>query len=189
MKINRENFDIREGHCGQLERQREILARLTHGKTRILEIGLNAGHSTELFLDESNAATVTSFDLFEKSYSPDILRQLSEVYGDRFQSIQGDTRETLPAWFAQNPSEPFDLVFVDGGHSFEVASSDLETVLQFVPRGCLIAMDDIVRDGEHKWFSKSPSQVWEDAVQHHRIAELGQINFAAGRGMAWGKKV
>lgn len=187
--IDRSNFQTNEGHCGQLDRQRELLAKLAAGKTRILEIGLNAGHSTELFLETAQAAKITSFDLCEKPYSEDILRQLTALYPGRFEVVAGNTLETLPAWFAQNPDEPFDFVFVDGGHGYEVASSDLLTVLQFVPRGCLVAMDDIVEGVPHKGHTVNPSKVWAEAVAAFQVHPLGQVDFKPGRGMAWGKKV
>lgn len=193
MNIDRTKFRIREGHCGQLDRQREILTGLAAGKSRILEIGLNAGHSTELFLDAAPGARVTSFDLFNKPYSQDIIHQLVDNYGNRFEFVEGNTLETLPAWFAANPGEPFDFVFIDGGHGYEAASSDLLTVLQFVPRDCVVAMDDIVRTvphargrGRRKGHTVGPSKVWEEAVEAFKVHELSQVDFSPGRGMAWG---
>ena len=116
-----------EGHIGQVPEQKRDLTRyVTQPEVRkILEIGFNAGHSSELFLRENTAAHVTSFDLGEHRYVQTAKEYLDRRFRRRHVLVLGDSTQTVPGF---ESNYLFDLIFIDGGHSYEVAKADLSTV-------------------------------------------------------------
>ena len=54
---------------------------------------------------------------------------MNTKFPNRFRLILGDSTQTLPKFRRENPSFVCDLWFIDGGHSFSVASSDLANAL------------------------------------------------------------
>jgi len=62
--LNRRGFDQFEGYSQQCSQQVEDLINLTNKPhINIMEIGFNAGHSAEVFLQNNKDLTLTSFDL------------------------------------------------------------------------------------------------------------------------------
>ncbi len=57
--------------------------------------------------------------------------------------IDGDSHQTLPAFFARNPDAAFDLITVDGDHSEIGAARDLCDVLPRLAVGGTVVFDDI----------------------------------------------
>lgn len=145
--------------------------------TRILEIGTHEGEHAEAMLRIAGQWTLlgrqpiyVGFDLFgpaepdelPKATFPDLatvqarLMPLAEVT-----LIPGNTRDTLPA-FVHARMVPtgtkfgdvvpdynrFDLIFVDGGHSLQTATSDLTYALYLLSRTGLIIVDDYYPDND-----------------------------------------
>ena len=55
---------------------------------------------------------------------------LKQEFGDRFNFFVGDSRTELQT-IAKKINKKIDLIHVDGGHSFELASSDLLASIDF----------------------------------------------------------
>src|SRR5262245_15225471 len=117
-------MEASEGHIGQLPDQRRDLLQYVArpGVRSIMEIGFNAGHSSELFLRFNETAHVTSFDLGEHRYVLAAKTYLDRRFHARHTLVLGDSTQTIPRFPAESP---FDLIFIDGGHSYEVAKADL----------------------------------------------------------------
>lgn len=93
---------------------------------RILEIGFNAGHSVCLMLLANPDAIVTTFDLGEHAYVKPCAAVLQSYFGkDRLELIVGSSVKTLPAYHLSHPGETFDLLHIDGGHQFLIATADM----------------------------------------------------------------
>ena len=75
-----------------------------------MEIGFNAGHSSELFL-KYTSAHVTSFDLGEHPYVSHA-KEYIDAYPGRHSLIIGDSTVTVPKCIGK-----YDIIFIDGGHS------------------------------------------------------------------------
>jgi hypothetical protein len=116
-------------------------------KTRICEIGFNAGHSAYLMLLGKGGGTLdfTVFDICEHSYTKPCLDYMKETFKDvKFDLIDGDSTKTMPAWISAHPEslESYDVVHVDGGHSEHCIASDLECAKKLVKRGGILIIDD-----------------------------------------------
>jgi hypothetical protein len=90
----------------------------------VCETGFNGGHSALAFLTARTDVRVVSFDLGKYAVTAAAEKWLRDRFGaSRLRVVYGDSRETLPRELASGLQ--CDLVFVDGGHTFDVALSDL----------------------------------------------------------------
>lgn len=116
-----------------------------------LEIGVRRGRSLAMVLDASPAASAVGFDLWMQDYAgmanpgPDhVAREMARLgHTGGLAFVSGDSAQTVPAYFAQNPAATFDLITVDGDHSPEGAMRDLVTVLPRLRVGGALVFDDI----------------------------------------------
>lgn len=110
----------------------------------VLEIGVREGVSTAAFLlglEDKHGGHL---------YSVDINSECGILYDDtNWTFICGDSRN-LPFTFETE----FDVVLVDGNHSYEPAYSDLNTYSPLLKRGGLLLMHDV-----------QPSQEWEPRIR------------------------
>jgi len=147
--------------------EREKLAELAEqvpAGGHIVEIGALYGGMTIVMGSANGNARITSIDNF--SWTPpgyearpacraEMERNLSE-FGVSAQIIEGDSREIGTTWL-----EPIDLLWIDGGHSYDFVRSDLEC---FGPHAQVIACHDY------------DNQFWPDirqAVEHFMVKHSG----------------
>lgn len=109
---------------------------------QICETGFNLDHSALSWLTASPMVKLVSFDLGEHFYSRWSSERMKKLYPDRFDIIFGDSVETLPAYFARNDSVVCDLAMVDGGHSHQVCTADLNNFFPKLPSGGIIMVDN-----------------------------------------------
>ena len=103
----------------------------------VMEIGFNSGFSTLLMLLSNPNMKITCFDLGEHKYTMPCYVKLQEDFGDRIKLIIGDSRVTLP-----NINDVYDLIHIDGGHSNEVAESDIINSFRLSKQKTILIMDD-----------------------------------------------
>ena len=184
--VRRDGARIDEGGAGVAQADYlEQLAR-TSGSTAIAEIGFNIGFSSLAFLESSPAATVVSFEL-DRRPSVELAKDFVDVrYPGRHELVVGDSRETVPLCEADR----FDLVYVDGGHDYEIAAADIANAARVAKPGGLIVVDDLAP--WHAW-GEGPHQAWQEAVAAGLIDPIesfvdGQrVDVFAGPGVwAWG---
>jgi predicted O-methyltransferase YrrM len=127
----------------------------------IAEIGFNAGCSSYALLRYVPDATVVSFDLGEHTSIAVNKRLIDKRFPGRHTLISGDSRETVPAFADSNPDLQFDLVFIDGGHDYEVAHADIVNMRRLSSDSTAVVMDDLV-----PWapYGAGPTKAWEEAV-------------------------
>lgn len=147
-----------------------------------LEIGVRRGRSLAMVLDQSPAAEAVGFDLWMQDYAgmenpgPEhVQREMLRLgHTGRLSFVSGDSAQTVPAYFAQNPGATFDLITVDGDHSPEGAMRDLVTVLPRLRVGGALVFDDIAHP-ELGYLH----DIWRRAVQSqpnmscHAFTEVG----------------
>ena len=105
--------------------RRRNIARIAPHLDTVYEIGVNAGHSAALWLMCNENIKYYGLDLFTDNYMKSCAAFLKERFGDRFNVFTGDSRSELKN-IAKNIEEKIDLIHIDGGHSFDIANSDLE---------------------------------------------------------------
>ncbi len=105
--------------------------------SKVMEIGFNAGFSTLLMLMSNPNIKVTCFDLGEHSYTKPCYDKIKETFGDRINLIIGDSVKVLP--FIH---DTFDLIHIDGGHSIDVAESDIQNSFRLAKQRTVLIMND-----------------------------------------------
>lgn len=151
-----------EGHM--VKAQARFIARLMARYTwinRVMEIGFNAGHSSYLFLSARPGVEVVSFDLGEHDYLDMVKELIDRRFPGRHQLVKGDSRQTVPAYAAAHPDASFDLVYIDGGHDYEVAKADVANCAALSGPRSLVLMDDLEPGRD---YGVGPVRAWREAI-------------------------
>ena len=96
---------------------------------RIMEVGVADGENARTMVSVAignfspEEVEYYGFDLFEGNKMEQVRQKLEET-GCRFKLFKGDTVRILPKVVETLPK--MDLIFIDGGHSYETAKSDWE---------------------------------------------------------------
>lgn len=136
---------------------------------KIMEIGFNAGHSAELFLTETDCEKMVSFDINIHSYLKIGVEFITKKFGDRFNFIEGDSKVQVPKYTALHTEEKFDLIFIDGDHSFVGCLSDIQNCAQLAHRDTLVFIDDYV--GEVKTAVDTCAQMGLISIEGFKYAK------------------
>ncbi len=108
----------------------------------VYEIGFNAGHMSFRMCKalQETGGKLIAFDLDEEHRSG--VEKMKEIFPGAFETcVWGDTRETLP----EREDTP-DVIHIDGGHMYEVVSSDLRESLKRIRPGGFIVLDDCQKE-------------------------------------------
>jgi hypothetical protein len=189
--LNSRGFYTFEGHSQQVPQQIEDLIKLTNkSNITVLEIGFNAGHSSEVFLEYNNDLKIISFDLGSHDYISHAKEYIDYKYPNRHNLIIGDSRETIPSYIDNNKDVKFDIIFIDGGHDYEISKSDLENCFHLAHQETIVIIDDtIFTPGWEEGWNIGPTKSWNEFLNQKRIIELNRKDYWSGRGMSWGKYI
>ena len=138
------------------------------GAKLIGEIGFNAGFSTTAFLNANPDSRVVSFDLVEHGYTRVAKKIVDEKFPGRHTLIGGDSTKTVPDFAEKNPDVKFDLVFIDGGHSYEVAMADILNMRKLCTGATAVVIDDLTP--WLKW-GIGPAKAWNDAIEQGLVRQ------------------
>jgi predicted O-methyltransferase YrrM len=176
-----------EGHSQQVPDQTTLLTNYTSKSNvkTVLEIGFNAGHSSDTFLKSKDNVTVTSFDLGYHNYVIYGKSYIDQKYPERHQLIIGDSTKTLPD-FITNTDKKYDVIFIDGGHAYEVSYSDLINCKQLAHKDTIVIMDDVT-NAANEVYNMGPSKAWKDAIAQNIVVQEDHFEFNRWRGMSTGK--
>jgi len=132
---------------------------LNNNITKVLEIGFNSGFSALLMLLTNPKLHLTCYDLGEHSYTMPCYNKLKEFFGDRLNIVIGDSTETL-----RHNNNIYDLIHIDGGHSDEVATSDIINSHRISRSGTILIMDDYDFPNLHI--------LWDKFVEKYKLESL-----------------
>jgi predicted O-methyltransferase YrrM len=75
--------------------------------------------------------------LGEHKYTLPCYNKIKETFKERLKIIIGDSTKTLP-----NITGIYDVIHIDGGHSTEIANSNIINSLRLSKKGTILIMDD-----------------------------------------------
>ena len=129
-----------EGGSHDFQHQQALLGQIIEKSqpTRVLEIGFNTGFGAALFL--SHGSKVTSFDIGEHDYVTRCKEIVDDVFPGRHELVLGDSALTVPQYATD---ELFDLVFIDGKHSYRGCIVDLLNCIDHCKANALVVVDDV----------------------------------------------
>ena len=132
---------------------------------RIAEIGFNAGHSSVLFLSERSDVEVTSFDIMRHGYVKVGKEFVDTNYPGRHRLIGGDSLKSVPEFHCNHPGETFDLIFIDGGHRYDIALNDIINMKALAHKNTLVVIDDLTKPG------RMVHKAWRECIARGLITE------------------
>jgi len=187
------NITIQEGHIGQVFEQRKDILDVISSKKDIkyiMEIGFNAGHSSELFLKNSDAI-VYSFDIGShfNQYLQLGKKYINKTYPQRHTLVFGDSKLSIPRFCKENDIK-FDIIFIDGGHDYITAKSDLIHSKNLAHKDTIVIMDDIVSQTslQTSW-TEGPNRAWKEMIEAGLLQENLHYDYGIGRGQSFGKYI
>ena len=190
--LKEKGFKHFEGYSAQNNDEVQVLKKLssTQNIHSILEIGFNAGHSSEIFLQSSEHIHVTSFDMGVHRYVKVAKEYIDKTYPKRHQLIYGDSRITIPEYIESYPDRKFDLIFIDGGHFNDVPALDLKNCKLLSHSDTIVIMDDTMNNPEYinPW-NIMPNKAWTDCINNNYIKEIEQFDFSKTHGLSYGKYI
>ncbi len=183
-------INVTEGFSQQEPRQVSKLIEICNYKRpkNILEIGFNGGHSSEIFLANSNA-NVYSFDIGDHfhQYLKYGKQFINTKYPNRHTLIFGDSTKTVPTFIKNNQHIKFDIIFIDGGHDYPIAYADILNCKALAHKTTVLIVDDVMNynifEAGH---TIGPTQAWNKFVREKKIKQLEVHEWSKGRGMVLG---
>ncbi len=114
-------------------------------KQRLLEVGVNAGHSALLALSASPTLEYYGVDIMAHAYAAECVDFLKAEFPGRVHLFPGDSREVLVRLADRSGDIEFDILHVDGGHTSEVCRSDMANCIRIARgvRGRHLLLDDV----------------------------------------------
>ena len=114
-------------------------------KERLLEVGVNAGHSALLALSSNLRLEYYGVDIMSHAYTAECVDFLKGEFPGRVHLFTGDSREVLPWLVSRRAELAFDIFHVDGGHTDDVTRSDMGNCIRIGAgqRGRHILLDDV----------------------------------------------
>lgn len=185
--LKSKGVNVLEGHSQQCKKEIEELQKISSKKNirNILEIGFNAGHSAEIFLSSNPECNVLSVDIGNHDYLPIGKKYIDLAFPGRHELLIGDSTKIIPNF---DTNTKYDLIFIDGGHSFKIAFADIINCQKLADNNTIVIMDDTVYKEEWaKKYTEGPTKAWTKAVNENIIVDISRIDFNIGRGISIGK--
>ena len=177
-----------EGYSQQVPGQIAFLSKMVSppGIKRVMEIGFNGGHSAELFLSSNPNVELVSFDIGHHDYLKNGKEFIDNKYPNRHTLIIGNSLQTVPEY--SKTAKPFDIIFIDGGHDYPIASGDICNCKRLAHIHTIVIMDDTIKNKSWQMgWNYGPTCAWADSITNKIVEEFGSEDCVPGRGHSWGR--
>lgn len=183
------NLKIIEGYSSESVQQELFLNTYKDSFKKILEIGFNAGHSSEIFLRNNKDVELISIDLGYWYYTKFGVRFLSRMFENQITVIYKDSIQALKDFSTIQENTFFDLIYIDGNHDYEYAMADMLNCKKFATQESIVMLDDVVLSDNYRSLANSgPTKVWKELVNSRDIIEIKCYHFKDfNRGVAVGR--
>jgi predicted O-methyltransferase YrrM len=119
------------------------LLKLSENKSKICEIGVNAGHSLLLMVSANPEAEYLIFDLNGHAYTKPCIEYIKNAYpSTKITEIYGDSNITLKQYIESNDLHTFDLIHIDGGHETQTVENDFTNTQKLLTKDGIVIFDD-----------------------------------------------
>lgn len=119
------------------------LLKLSENKSKICEIGVNAGHSLLLMVSANPTAEYLIFDLGAHAYTRPCVEYIKNAYpSTKITEVYGDSNVTLKQYIESNKLHTFDLIHVDGGHDTITVENDFINTQELLAEDGIVIFDD-----------------------------------------------
>jgi predicted O-methyltransferase YrrM len=142
---------------------------LENGCRRILEIGVYNGENARSIVEAAtrnappDEVEYYGFDFFSHYSASRVERKLSET-GCRYRLYRGNTLETLSEAVRALPK--MDIIFIDGGKSYEEAKSDWESSALLMHDGTGVFVHNVGFWGVGRMVDEIPGDRYEVKIFH-----------------------
>lgn len=106
----------------------------------VLEIGFNFGHTSEGILNNTNCS-LTTVDNFSHMYSWVARAFMKNKYKNRITFYKGNSVNILKKLISNG--KRYDLIFIDGGHTYEVCLEDIKNSLLLLKSKSFLLIDNL----------------------------------------------
>lgn len=136
-----------------------------------LEIGVRRGRSAAMVAAACPRVKIVGFDMWQSNYGGSenlggefVREQLQRLgHAGDAEFVDGNSHQTVRAFFERNPRQNFDLITVDGDHSLAGAMADLEDVIPHLEVGGVLVFDDTANP-----YCPGLAAVWEETLARHQ---------------------
>ncbi len=142
------NSPVNEGYMSDSQKE-QFNQRLSTYKNihKVLEIGLNGGHSAENFFNNlEDLELFASFDINHHAYTGCAVNYFYTKFQNRFMFTPGDSMKTVPKFIKNYPFFRFDLIFIDGCHAYDWVISDIIHCKEMAHADTILWVDDVPSD-------------------------------------------
>ena len=183
-------FESFEGYTQVFQHVEDLIYLTKTDNLNVMEIGFNAGHSAEIFLKNNDTINLTSFDIEGWNYVLTAKEYIDNTYPNRHTLIIGDSRITIPKYVNSNKDKKFDVIFIDGGHDYQIVKADIENCYYLAHKDTIVIIDDTIykKEWEAPW-TIGPTTVWKEFLANNKVIESGRKDYEPGIGMTWGKYI
>lgn len=122
--------------------KRSNLLCAVHGRSRILEIGVNAGHSALMMLYHNPNLRYVGVDICRHRYTYAAMDFLKKTFPGRVEFFVGDSVFVLPEINIARPDMRFDIAHIDGLHTLNHCKTDTFNAMSLVTAYGWIVIDD-----------------------------------------------